>query len=84
MATHPRGLDGSQQELLARRPENRPHPGNDSVLQRFSTLDQRRQGLEMGLGFGPLAPALLCPLVPRGDEQRNAYPWWFEGSWLAN
>ena len=37
-----------------------------------------------GSGACPLAPALLCPLVSRGDEQRNAYPWWFEGSWLAN
>lgn len=31
-AAHPTGLDGSGRELLARHPENKPHPRNEDAL----------------------------------------------------
>lgn len=65
-AAHPRGLDGSQRELLARRPENKPHPGNGDASQRFSALDRRHRGLEMGLGFGPPASGTAVTSCARG------------------
>lgn len=67
-AAHPSGLDDSGRELLAQRPENKPHPRDDDALSRFSALDQRHWGVMMGLGFVPLHLVLFWPLVSLTGE----------------
>lgn len=60
-------------------PENRDHTLGITMLQRFSTWTRGARVLKWVWGLAPWPLHCCALLAPRGDEQRNAYPWWFGG-----